>query len=132
MKCSWIKNLVIFTGKQLCWCLLLVKLRSLQPCKFIKKRLLSNIKKLLTIPISRKSAKGCSHLHTFNTLNHYWYLFWQYIFSENWGSPLTWFFKTTYLLIKKGKTVFFFLFRFYYLRPLRFQFREQRVMFLEA
>ena len=50
--------------------------------------------------------------------------FWQYVFSENWGSALSLFFKITCLLwVKEERTDFFFslFFRFYCLSHLQFQ-----------
>ena len=58
--------------------------------------------------------------------------FWQYIFSENCGLLLSWYFKTTCLLwLKEEKTVFLFLlvFRFYCLLHPQFQSREQSIRF---
>ena len=58
--------------------------------------------------------------------------FWEYIFSENCGLPLSWFFNTIYLLwVKERKNDFLFLsvICFYFLPHLRFQSREQSVIY---
>ena len=38
-KKRYFKNFGMFTGKNLCWCLFLIKLQALKACNFIKKRL---------------------------------------------------------------------------------------------
>ena len=58
-----LKNLVILTGKHLCWSLFFNKNAGLQSCNFLKKRLQHrcfpmNIAKFVRIPVMKNISRG--------------------------------------------------------------------------
>ena len=64
LKKAALKNFALFTGKDLCWSLLLIKFQSISPANFIKKRLKYmyfhiNVAKFLRTPILKNTPNSC-------------------------------------------------------------------------